>query len=36
VALTAARADAAVVTTDIGGITHLLQTLGGRVAVLSP
>jgi hypothetical protein len=36
VALTAARAEAAVVTTDIGGITHLLQTLGVRVAVLSP
>ena len=36
VALTAARAEAAVVTTDIGDITHLLQTLGVRVAVLSP
>jgi predicted nucleic acid-binding protein len=36
VALTAARAEAAVVTTDIGDITHLLQTLGVRVPVLSP
>lgn len=36
VALTAARSEAAVVTTDIGDITHLLQTLGVRVAVLPP
>jgi predicted nucleic acid-binding protein len=36
VALTAARAEAAVVTTDIGDITHLLQTLGVHVAVLPP
>ena len=36
VAITAAQAEAAVVTTDAGDITHLLQTLGVRVPVLSP
>jgi predicted nucleic acid-binding protein len=36
VAITAAQAEAAVVTTDAGDITHLLQTLGVRVPVLPP
>ena len=36
VAITAAQAGAAVVTTDAGGIEHLLKTLGVRVAVLAP
>jgi predicted nucleic acid-binding protein len=36
VALTAARAEAAVITTDIGDIAHLLETLGVRVPVLAP
>jgi len=35
-AITAAQSEAAVVTTDAGDITHLLQTLGVRVPVLSP
>ena len=36
VAITAAQAKAAVVTTDAGDITHLLKTLGVRVPVLPP
>jgi predicted nucleic acid-binding protein len=36
VAVTAAQAEAAVVTTDAGDIAHLLQTLCVRVAVLAP
>jgi predicted nucleic acid-binding protein len=36
VAVTAAQAKAAVVTTDAGDITHLLKTLGVRVPVLAP
>jgi predicted nucleic acid-binding protein len=36
VAVTAARAEAAVVTTDVGDIAHLLKTLGVRVPVLAP
>jgi predicted nucleic acid-binding protein len=36
VAVTAAQAKAAVVTTDAGDITHLLTTLGVRVPVLAP
>ena len=36
VAVTAAQAKAAVVTTDGGDITHLLKTLGVRVPVLPP
>ena len=36
VAVTAAQAEAAVVTTDAGDITHLLTTLGVRLPVLPP
>jgi predicted nucleic acid-binding protein len=36
VAITAAQAEAAVVTTDAGDIAHLLKTLGVRVPVLAP
>jgi len=36
VAITAAQAEAAVVTTDAGDITYLLETLGVRVPVLPP
>ena len=36
VAVTAAQADAAVVTTDAGNIAHLLKTLGVRIPVLAP
>jgi predicted nucleic acid-binding protein len=36
VAVTAALSEAAVVTTDAGGITHLLKTLGVRLPVLAP
>jgi predicted nucleic acid-binding protein len=36
VAVTAAQSEAAVVTTDAGDITHLLKTLGVRLAVLAP
>ena len=36
VALTAARAEAAVVTSDAGDIQHLLRTLGVRLPVLAP
>jgi predicted nucleic acid-binding protein len=36
VAVTAARSEAAVVTTDVADIAHLLKTLGIRVPVLAP
>jgi predicted nucleic acid-binding protein len=36
VAITAAQAEAAVVTTDAGDIAHLLKTLGVQVPVLAP
>jgi hypothetical protein len=36
VAITAAQAEAAVVTTHAGDIAHLLKTLGVRVPVLAP
>jgi predicted nucleic acid-binding protein len=36
VAITAAAIGAAVVTTDVGDITHLLKTLGIRLPVLAP